>query len=116
MDRLLEIIANFLTKRSYEVESRLQSERFSEERNFNFKTLGNGKGVRNFTVQNEGRSIVYVGDHKQKVNPGNSFTIQSPYRITNEQFKVEFGAVDASTDASLPTRDAIAYYLVDTKC
>lgn len=118
MDKLIELIERifkYLTNRGFEVDCEVKQRAFSNDQLLNLKSLGKNKGVRYLTIQNEGKTYIYVGDAKQLVRSGGSYTIAAPNRIVNEQFQIVFGGVDASADASLPTKQAYINYLVD-KC
>jgi hypothetical protein len=96
-------------------QTEIRATKFSNNRIFNLKKLGNGKGVRNFTLRNTGDYQIIIKDINEIIGYQESFTIISNARVANEKFEIEFGVVDPLSPAITPIREAIARYLVD-KC
>lgn len=114
---MLEKVIHLLENILYGVPTLMRAERFGNNRNLNLKDMGNGRGVRQLTIRNIGDHIVILGDTKEIIPSGASFTIFHNNRVVNERFPVVFGDVDPNSPAALnnstPTKDAIVRYLID---
>ena len=116
MEHYVNNILNLLERIIYGPSTISQNEAFSSSQNFDLKSLGRGKGVRNFTIQNAGRRIIIIKSTGQKINSGGSFTIIGSHRVCDRSFKVDFGDLDPNaTDMNVPERKGVAWYLVDAK-
>lgn len=125
--KLIERIGNtanemltMLRSIAFGIETVNKVKRFSASQSFNLKAEGAGKGVRHFTVRNIGKSIMYVStsslEEREPVNPFETFAINSPHRVCDEQVLISFGAEHPDfANANVPNNEAIARFLVD-KC
>ncbi|MGE5944606.1 MAG: hypothetical protein ACM31G_09730 [Flavobacteriales bacterium] len=104
---------------AFGVECITKTSKFSIARPFNLKALGGGRGVRHFTCRNVGNYTMYVStgdpEEEEPIEPGETFSINSPHRIKDEAVKFRFADVvhpDYATEVN-PQPNAIARYLVD---
>lgn len=82
---------------------------FSNDRNFDMKALGNGRGVRHFTIQNTGECDILINDATQQIiKPGLSYTENALFLCVNEKFEIKF----INPSAANPP-NAIVRYRVD---
>lgn len=93
----------------------LEAVRFSKNRSFNFKSIGNNTGVIQFTLMNEGTTDVIVGDGSdQRLKPNDVYLVTGDNPVSNEAFKVTFDASQVK-EGDPVVNDCIARYLVP-KC
>lgn len=83
----------------------------STSRVFNLKDLGNGKGVRNFTIRNTGDYQLVLTDNGEIIRPGEAFTIIGNSRIANTDFGVEIGDLDPGATGTV--REYVVRYVLD---
>lgn len=90
------------------IQTKMRSEKFSNNRTLNLKALGNGRGVRHLTIRNTGKATLRIGDEAQELLvEGSTFTINSMFLVTNESLELTF------VDADGVQKEAIMRYLVD---
>jgi hypothetical protein len=109
--QILKDIYTLLVNSVHGVATEMKSNRFSNDRNFNFIDLGNKKGVRNFSIRNTGGYDIIIEDCNEVIPPGQAFTIIGNQRVVNTNFKVSFGSTNV--DATKPFKEAIARYTID---
>jgi len=110
---ILKEILTYVKKLTFGISTITKVKRFANNQELNLKKMGGENGVRHFTCRNLGQHIMYISfqDEKEPINPGETFTINSPYRTVDEYLKIEFGALHP--DYATGITDGIIRYSVD---
>jgi len=112
-------ILNVLRQLLYGKECKTMAARFSNNQSFNFKTMGGGKGIRNFTIRNTGNYLIHIDDIDEVIREGETFTIiTGDNRVIDEAFIIRFGDLDPDTtvNPANAVKEGVARWLIDVPC
>lgn len=120
LEELVKTVIALLRKSLYGLETETRVMRFSNDQDLNLKKLGNGKGVRSFSVKNIGKHIIFIStganDEREPIYPEQLHIHNNPHRCVDESVIIEFGEIDnryANRDDL--GKEAIVRYAID-KC